>query len=226
MQPSFPQTSPWVLTVGATFVINNKNNCNKNNCNFTSPLCTKNSIHCVCGHDEHAVSSYYSNHNLVWTSGSGFSRYTNASTWHTKLVDQYFNNVSYCPKEIYFNRHNRPYPDIVALGRLCPVFNSTSGNVYYMDGTSCSAPVVAGMISQLNRYQLSKNKAKLGYVNPLFYHIFQNYPTAFNDITYGNSTCAAKKCCGENFGFIAKNGWDPVSGLGSLNIDKIKNYLP
>jgi tripeptidyl-peptidase-1 len=53
----------------------------------------------------------------------------------------------------------------------------------------------------------NKGKAPLGWLNPLFYA----NPTAFNDITSGdNPGCHTQ-------GFQAAVGWDPVTGLGSMN---------
>jgi len=44
---------------------------------------------------------------------------------------------------------------------------------------------------------------------------------SFNDITIGNNKCCTlhwKQCC--NVGWNAATGWDPVSGLGSLDFKK------
>ena len=50
-------------------------------------------------------------------------------------------------------------------------------------------------------------------------------PLTFNDITVGNSSCTESTCCGPNAGFVASEGWDPVSGLGTPNVDRMLNWL-
>jgi len=78
------------------------------------------------------------------------------------------------------------------------------------------------MISLTNARRLEKGMSSMGFVNPFVY----SYSSQFvNDITYGNNTCTEADsasffetscgCC--KFGYYASIGWDPVSGLGTLN---------
>ena len=73
---------------------------------------------------------------------------------------------------------------------------SVDGTATVFGGTSCVAPLWAGLIALVNQ---SANK-RAGFINPLLYA----NPTAFTDITEGN-----------NNGYNAAPGWDPVTGLGS-----------
>eukprot|EP01036_Dinobryon_divergens_P033008 gene33008-42705_t len=60
----------------------------------------------------------------------------------------------------------------------------------------------------------------MGYINPFLYKYYASFT---NDITSGDNKCSAVSkgihtCCRE--GFFATEGWDPVTGLGSINFDK------
>lgn len=67
----------------------------------------------------------------------------------------------------------------------------------------------------LNDVRLAAGKSSLGFLN---YFIYQNMG-AFNDITEGaNSGC-------EEGGFPAAKGWDPVTGVGTPNFEKLKDAV-
>jgi len=63
--------------------------------------------------------------------------------------------------------------------------------------------------------------APLGFLNPVLYAMQSTAPSVYNDIVGGNNRCAAGipedgiNCCA--FGFNATQGWDPLTGLGSIN---------
>ena len=77
-------------------------------------------------------------------------------------------------------------------------------------GTSATTPVAAGMFSNINAARLAIGKGSLGWVNPVLYTYFSRFG---NDVVKGNNkdgpTCPQ--------GFYATPGWDPASGLGSIN---------
>lgn len=73
---------------------------------------------------------------------------------------------------------------------------SVDGTSTVVGGTSAVAPLWAALVALINQ---STGK-RAGLINPALY---QN-PSAFNDITQGN-----------NDGYQAGPGWDPVTGLGS-----------
>lgn len=100
-------------------------------------------------------------------------------------------------------------------------------------GTSASCPVWAGIIGLLNAARLHAGKPAIGFFNPLLYSGGAN---ALTDITAGNST----GCNGVNYqsgeaipggGIIpyahwnATEGWDPVTGNGSPNFEKLLKYV-
>lgn len=92
-----------------------------------------------------------------------------------------------------------------------------------MYGTSASTPALAGMISVINAQRQLNGKSTIGFINPTIY-ASQN-SGKFNDIISGTNKCCSSGgntvsgsnpyCC--DSGFEATTGWDPVTGLGSVN---------
>ena len=94
-----------------------------------------------------------------------------------------------------------------------------------VSGTSASCPVVAGMISLVNSARLAQGNSTVGFLNPALY---ANYPAFTNDITSGDNKCMAVgymgvRCCRE--GFYAATGWDPVTGLGSIDFKRFQQVM-
>jgi hypothetical protein len=91
-----------------------------------------------------------------------------------------------------------------------------------VSGTSCSSPVVAGMLTLVNSARLSRGRPSVGFVNPAIYAAPSN---VFNDVTVGRNNCAAggNVCCKQ--GFNATTGFDPLTGRGSIHFDKFLAYM-
>ncbi|EJD49916.1 subtilisin-like protein [Auricularia subglabra TFB-10046 SS5] len=104
-----------------------------------------------------------------------------------------------------FNRTGRAYPDVAAQGERVEII--LSGRAGTVGGTSCSSPILSGIIGLLNEELIAAGKPVLGFLNPWFYA----NPQMFNDITTGSNPG-----CNTN-GFPALTGWDPVTGLGTPN---------
>ena len=217
INPVFPGSSEWVLSVGATFVSNRNGT---KNYNWTTPMC--NHLTCVKGTTEEMTTFSQTG----WTSGSGFSAWTATPKWQKNHVQKYLKSGVQLPDAKYFNRNGRAYPDVSAFGHNCGMYDEDEGGWTGEDGTSCSAPVIAGIITYLNNFQLSRGKPLLGFVNPLLYTIYEADPLSFHDIRFGNSSCTESACCGNQFGFVPQKGmWDVVSGLGTPDISRITTFL-
>lgn len=78
-------------------------------------------------------------------------------------------------------------------------------------GTSASAPTFSGVIALVNDARVASGKSPLGFLNPFIYA----NPDIFNDVTEGNNPG-----CGTP-GFFANEGWDPITGNGTPNYQKI-----
>jgi len=63
-------------------------------------------------------------------------------------------------------------------------------------------------------------KLSVGWLNPVLY----KYPSAFTDIKEGSNKCGVRgqPCCG---GYDATEGWDPVTGLGTVNAREVMKIL-
>jgi len=138
-------------------------------------------------------------------SGGGFSNYWAQPSYQTAAINQYFKVAKNLPPAADYNRSGAGFPDVSSQAYNFPIV--VDGGTLGVDGTSCSSPVFSGIVALLNDIRLNANKSPLGWLNPLFY---QN-PTAFQDITSGDNPG-----CNTN-GFHAAVGWDPVTGLGTMN---------
>jgi len=135
-------------------------------------------------------------------SSGGFSKDFMVADWQKAQVDAYFATNPKMPHEDFY-REGRAYPDISAYGQNVQVV--ASGKVKSVAGTSCSAPIVGGIIALLNDELMQAGHAPLGFLNPWLYA----HPEMYTDITEGSNPY--QKCDG----FYASAGWDPVTGMGS-----------
>eukprot|EP00761_Pharyngomonas_kirbyi_P008518 gb/GECH01008529.1/.p1 GENE.gb/GECH01008529.1/~~gb/GECH01008529.1/.p1 ORF type:complete len:600 (+),score=152.67 gb/GECH01008529.1/:1-1800(+) len=152
----------------------------------------------------------------VYFSGGGFSNYYPMPSYQKNVVASYLSSSS-CPSHSFFNTSGRAYPDVAALAtNYGVVFRGVSIPV---DGTSCSTPTMAALVSLLNDARLEAGKRPLGFLNPLFYQLLENHPHVFTDIVDGNNS---NGCCP---GFKATQGWDAISGCGTLNFENMLQVI-
>lgn len=215
INPTFPASSPYVVSVGATYVDNDSSTCN-----YTSPLCLNDG--CITSTNEKSIQFS----SVGWTAGGGFDKYqTKTPWWQSIAVKSYINSGVILPNQTNYNKNGRVYPDVSAIGHSCPtvIDNQLMG----VDGTSCSSPIMAGLLSIINNYMWIHHKIKIGFVNPLLYYIHQHCPDCFQDVKEGYNWCTEEMCCDDptNYGFNATIGYDPVSGLGTLNVNNILQFI-
>jgi tripeptidyl-peptidase-1 len=187
--PSFPATSQYVTAVGATM----------------GPESGSSEIACSCTSGS------------VITSGGGFSKVEALPSWQSSAVSNYFSTVSTQPVSGY-NSNGRGYPDVSLMGNLYAIY--VNGVLSGVSGTSASAPAFAGMVALVNAARLANNNATLGWINPSLYKYYQSF--ILNDITSGNNLSGQKSgssCNTCSQGFYTATGWDPVTGLGSINFE-------
>lgn len=196
--PQFPASSPYVTAVGATF----------------GP---------ESGTFERACQADLGG---VITSGGGFSTNAPRPFWQDTAIAAYLNSNS--PNGAY-NAGGRGIPDVSLLGYNYEIING--GAATTESGTSASAPAFAAMVSLVNAARLRVGKGPIGFLNIILY---QSYASWANDITVGSNGCSAgdlsigasnpPNCC-TGLGFVAAAGWDPVTGLGSVNFNNFSTYL-
>jgi len=148
------------------------------------------------------------------TSGGGFSGHFSAPSYQTSQISDYFSALSTAPESGYA-AGGRGYPDVSMAGADYEVV--VGGQITGVCGTSLSSPVVAGMAAMVNA-QLGTS---IGFINPTLYAAASG---TFNDITQGDNKCTASSaCCSQ--GFAATTGWDPVTGLGSVDFVRFKDLF-
>ena len=196
-EPNFPSTCPWVTSVGATTI---------------RPGRTV---------DDLESSAFAPG----WSSGGGFSNYWTIPDYQKKHIESYLRETS-LPFKSYsgdgpahdrvggvFNSLGRAYPDVSAIGENIVV--SDQGRFHLVRGTSASAPIFASIITLINGERIAAGKPPIGFLNTVIYE----HPEVFNDVEQGvNPGCGTQ-------GFMASDGWDPVTGLGTPNYPKLRDLF-
>jgi hypothetical protein len=95
-------------------------------------------------------------------------------------------------------------------------------------GTSCSAPLWAGLTALVNQQAAQLGQPPVGFLNPAIYALGRgaNYPATFHDITAGNNTNAYSP---NNFyavpGFDLCTGWGTPNGTNFINALTTPDFL-
>ncbi|KAI9450052.1 subtilisin-like protein [Lactarius psammicola] len=146
-------------------------------------------------------------------SGGGFSSFFARQIYQQRAVSTYLQQLG-DQYQGFYNPNGRAIPDIAAQALKFPIV--LNGYVIFVAGTSASTPVVAGIISLLNDYRISQGLFPLGFLNPWLY---SRALSGINDITKGsNPGCNTE-------GFTAISGWDPVTGLGTLDFERLQKTV-
>ncbi|KAH9008885.1 subtilisin-like protein [Lactarius hengduanensis] len=146
-------------------------------------------------------------------SGGGFSEHFPRPAYQDVAVSAFLSRqgTQYAG---FYNPEGRGIPDIAAQALKLPFFLRNAGTL--VEGTSCSAPTVAGIISLLNDYLIANGRPPLGFLN---IRLYDDGIAGLNDVTSGsNPGC-------DTDGFSAVPGWDPVTGLGTPDFEKLQNIF-
>jgi tripeptidyl-peptidase-1 len=149
-------------------------------------------------------------------SGGGFSNVFPLPCYQQAAINSFFalHTPSYSSIQYNNSGTTRGFPDISANGANYVV--AVNGTFVLVYGTSASSPVVGSIITLINDARLAAGKRPVGFLNPVLYA----NTNALNDITSGSNPG-----CGTQ-GFSAVTGWDPVTGLGTPNFQKLMDvYL-
>jgi len=214
LNPPYPAASPYITSVGATQIDQASG---KSNIPSPPPGCSGRA--CASSGYEEAVS--YSQ--ARFASGGGFSFVAATPAFQQTAVNNYLKSGVPLPPSGYFNAAGRGFPDIAAFGSN--VLIETQGSIEAVGGTSCSSPIVAGVITLLNDYVIQKTGKPLGFISPLLYKMAADHPPAFTDIVVGDNHCTEGGCSSTCYGFQCAKGWDPVTGLGSPVYPEMLAYI-
>ncbi|PTB37277.1 hypothetical protein M441DRAFT_72569 [Trichoderma asperellum CBS 433.97] len=213
--PSFPQTCPYILTVGGTELRRSDPTAPPIEWEILEEVATTqfpsgggfSNIHSAADYQKEAIQAYY---DQVQAS-LPFSSYNQI------IVNGSFDNITDV-NQVY-NSGGRGYPDVAAVGENQIIVYG--GDYYTIGGTSLSAPLWGSILTLINEKRIAAGKGTLGFVNPALYA----HPEAFNDITEGNNAACSSADETTLWGFPAAAGWDPVTGLGSPNFTTLETVL-
>jgi tripeptidyl-peptidase-1 len=209
----FPGASPWILSIGASML--DPSATTGGTPNYQAPVCQ--TMQCATITKE--IPCTYPG--ALITTGGGFSNYVKRASWQDAMVTKYLKSGVTLPPSSAFQSGNRGFPDVSALGHAYLI--AIDGQLEQVDGTSCSSPLWAAIISLFNDLRLDNGKSPVGFVNPLIYTIAAKVPTAFNDLSVGDNKCT-ESCCA-TIGYVSGKGWDPVTGLGTPNFAPMISYI-
>jgi len=218
LHASFPGSSPYITTVGATQFSEPEYNLP-----VTPAACTAlgSGFKCASGGTEVAVSQPVAG----FTSGGGFSTYTPMPAYQQSAVKGYLASGVALPPSSYFNSSNRAYPDVAAMGNNFAVYLDMYGGWTTVGGTSASSPTFAAIAGYLNSMSVNKTGKPLGFMNPLLYKMAAAQPSAFTDIVSGDNKCTEDGCFSTCKGYECAEGWDPVTGLGTPVLTEMIKYV-
>jgi hypothetical protein len=155
------------------------------------------------------------------TTGGGFSAFYLRPTWQDKAVRGYFTAAAAASQSPLagYSTNGRGLPDISLAGKNYEIY--VRGKIEKVQGTSASCPAFAGFISTINAARIAEGKGSVGHLNPALYVLG---PYFTYDITSGSNFCVGDgTCCRQ--GYYAAPGWDPTTGLGSVNYSRMASVL-
>ncbi|CAI7659896.1 unnamed protein product [Penicillium manginii] len=151
-------------------------------------------------------------------SGGGFSEVFHRPAYQDQVVQGYIGQLGDQWNGLY-NPQGRGIPDVSA--QASGYLIRDHGMYMRISGTSASAPVFAGIVSQLNAVRLAQGKPRMGFINPWLY---STGLSGFTDIVDGGSRGCYGGTHGVSVPFASWNatiGWDPVTGLGTPLFSKL-----
>ncbi|KAF8269942.1 peptidase S8/S53 domain-containing protein [Lactarius quietus] len=146
-------------------------------------------------------------------SGGGFSQYFPRPSYQDAAVLPYLRSLGNQYAGLY-NARGRGVPDLAAQSDRFEFFFGDA--LYVVSGTSCSTPTITGIISLLNDYLISTGRSPLGFLNM---RLYGRGRAGLNDVKSGHN-----QGCGTE-GFTATVGWDPVTGLGTPDFERLQLVL-
>lgn len=96
--------------------------------------------------------------------------------------------------------------------------NDTGTTLTAAGGTSFGSPAFAGVLTLVAQ---KSGSSGLGNINPRLYQLAGSTTNVFHDITSGNNIVPTST--GGSIGYNAGVGYDPVTGLGSMDVNNLAN---
>jgi hypothetical protein len=149
--------------------------------------------------------SYVSETAWNWNTGTG----TGGGSSTSYPIPDWQRNINLGANGASTGWRNVPDVAMIADNVFLISNNGAQGSV---GGTSCGAPLWAGLAALVNQQAAAAGKPAVGFINPAVYSLGASpaYPIAFHDITTGNNTNAASLT-----EFFAVPGYDLCTGWGT-----------
>jgi subtilase family serine protease len=143
----------------------------------------------------------------VWNPSSGSASGGGISTVYS--IPNWQTNVSMAANQGSVSYRNSP--DVVLVANMVNVI-ANNGIGYRVGGTSCAAPLWAGVTALINQKAAQSGLPPVGFLNPALYGIglSSHYHSCFHDTTTGNSFTPTSPT-----EFSAEPGYDLCTGWGS-----------
>jgi tripeptidyl-peptidase-1 len=217
-QTGYPATSPNVVSVGATMIVESTSS-EKDASEALPSVCSDNRFTCaVCTNG--ACTEEPADPAGTYASGGGVSVYETRPEYQQSVVSAYLSSGVTLPPSSFYNASNRFFPDVAANGDNLLIY--LNGKWLQIGGTSASTPIWGGMIALINDYLIGAGKNPVGSVNPLLYKMASEQSNTFLPI--GTVTTNNDDNC--KYGWESNpNGYDPVTGLGTANFQNIMSYV-
>src|SRR5208283_114946 len=144
-------------------------------------------------------------------SSGGISSYYSIPSWQT--------NMSMTANGGSTTYRNIPDVALTADNVYVKYGNGSSTTV---GGTSCAAPLWAGLAALINQQSLTAGRSTIGFVNPAIYSLGKstNFSASFHDIMTGNNIWPSSPN-----GFYAVSGYDLCTGWGTPAGQSLINTL-
>ncbi|HEX7653712.1 MAG TPA: hypothetical protein VF607_09405, partial [Verrucomicrobiae bacterium] len=142
-------------------------------------------------------------------SSGGVSSYYTIPDWQTNLAMN-LNGGS----TVYRNT-----PDVALTGDNVYV-TYDNGSAGVVGGTSCAAPLWAGVMALINENAVNSGRPSVGFLNPTLYRLVAGGNPILHDITVGNNFSSDSPT-----NYPAVGGYDLCTGLGTPNGQALLNQL-
>ena len=206
LNPAFPAASPYVVAVGATFY-----QIPPPTTHVGAPLCETRG----CFEGGHVETNCGFADGCGFTGGSGFSTVASSPCWQRAAVEGYLKDETAHKPAANFNRGGRGYPDVTAMGQ--DYYVVADGGAMAVGGTSASAPLVAAALAHV----VSALGKPIGLGGPFLYAMSDGCEDCFGKVfERGWSNCTEQSCCDDGYSTGAHSRWNPVTGLGTPNVQE------
>lgn len=156
-----------------------------------------------------------------WTTAGAASNFSSVPPYQAESVARYNELGGMVPP--FANTYGLYSADLSAPGHALLVV--MAGSTSSLDGTSASAPIIAGQLYHLNSVFADTPRGSLGFANPLLYFVATNCPSCIRQVdVMGNNSWTEEADCKTGYQTLER-GWNPVTGTGMMDVGNTIDFL-